>query len=340
MKEQIENNRLREMDIYKAIAIIMVVYGHVTANTAGIYTGFISFVHMPIFYFVSGFFLYKELKKYPEKELIKRKCRRFLVPYFAWSFISFLASSALIVLQKGMDTGAVLDEAVQIFVYSRSVWFFIQLFLAHILFIFIYGMTDKKMLRALINIVVWAILIVFVNNDLFTMWKIKWLYGFLLLGYICCEYDVLTKIKSIRPAILGVAFVICLSVWIIVTCRFSGTYSGKLIYGFDEKAFSIRIFATELSVWACGLAGMATIYLVSMFLARFDIFEILYRIGSYTLDIYVVHMLLIFVIKKIPMPQNLVFVLSFIIAVFFISIPIYVMSKYIFRKIKLYRMIT
>ena len=63
MTDRIQKNRLKEMDIYKAIAIVMVVYGHVLANTSDIYTGFISFVHMPIFYFVSGCFLYKELKK-------------------------------------------------------------------------------------------------------------------------------------------------------------------------------------------------------------------------------------------------------------------------------------
>ena len=60
MKEQIQTNRLKEIDIYKTIAIVMVVCGHVASNTVGVFSGFISFVHMPIFYFVSGFFLYKE----------------------------------------------------------------------------------------------------------------------------------------------------------------------------------------------------------------------------------------------------------------------------------------
>ena len=340
MKEQIEKNRLKEMDIYKAIAVIMVVYGHVAANTVGVYTGFISFVHMPIFYFVSGFFLYKEMKKSSETELMKKKCRRFLIPYIAWSGVAFLAGSALVVVEKGVDIGTITDDAIQIFIYARSVWFFIQLFCAQMLFIVIHKVVDKRVPRAVLNIVIWALLIIFCNTELFSMWKIKWLYGFLLLGYICSEYDVLSKIKTCKPIVLGIAFVFCLVVWIAVTLMSSGAYSEKLIYGFDDMPFSANTFVIELSVWACGLMGMATIYLISLFVARFRFFDILYRMGSYTLDIYVGHMLLIFVIKKIPMPQDLVFVLSFIVAFFFISVPLYLLAKYILRKIKLYRIIT
>ena len=340
LKEKLEKNRLKEMDIFKAIAIVSVVYGHVLANTAGLYTGFISFVHMPVFYFVSGFFLYKELKKYSEKELIKKKSRRLMVPYFVWSLVAFMASNALIVLQKGFDIGVVLDEAVQVFIYSRSVWFFIQLFFAHSLFILIHRITDKKELRAVINVGVWAVLIVFCDTELFCMWKIKWLYGFLLLGYICSEYEILTRLKSCKKFVPVVMFIICAACWIAATLLTSGAYATDLIYGFDDMAFSAEIFAVELSVWLCGLTGMVTIYLVSLFIAEVSKLDILYRLGSYTLDLYVAHMMIISFIKMIPVPQNHAFEVSFVIAVFVIIVPIYLLVKYILRKIKLYRMVT
>ena len=340
MKEQIATNRLREMDIYKAIAIIMVVYGHVASNTVGVYSGFISFVHMPIFYFVSGFFLYKELKKYSEKEIVKKKCLRLIVPYITWSFVAFMANAVVTVAGKGMDMDILMDDAVQIFIYARSVWFFIQLFFAHMLFILIHKVTDKKALRAVLNIGIWALLIVFCTTEIFCMWKIKWLYGFLLLGYVCGEYDVLPKIGTIKPKMRGAIFIFCLVGWIAVTVLSSGWYSTDLVYGFDDMPFSLKTFGIELSVWACGLLGMTTIYFVSRFIAGFRIFDILYRMGSYTLDIYVGHMLLLFVIKRITMPQDLVFVLSFIVAFFFISVPLYILAKYFLRKIELYRMVT
>ena len=340
MSESISNNRLREMDIYKAIAIIMVVYGHVIANTSDLYTGFISFVHMPIFYFVSGFFLYKELKKYSAKELIKKKCRRLVVPYFVWSFVAFGASITIMILSGKADTGAIINEAIGVFVYARSVWFFIQLFFAQVLFMILYNITDKKMIRAAVNLVVWALLIIFCRTEILCMWKIKWLYGFLMLGYICSEYDILAKIRALTAPVLCAIFAVSLAVWVAVTLVSSGAYSGKLIYGFDEMSFSTGIFMTEVSVWICGFAGMVTIYLVSLFISRFKIFDILYRMGGYTLDIYVAHMMVIFVIKMIPMPENAVFVLSFVIALFGLCIPIYLFSKYFLRKFKIYRMVT
>ncbi len=340
MSEHIENNRLREMDIYKAIAIIMVVYGHVAANTVGVYSGFISFVHMPVFYFVSGFFLYKELKKNTETALIKKKLRRLLVPYFVWSGVAYCSSLAMMMAGKGIDAATIVEEAIQVFIYARSVWFFIQLLCANILFILIHKIVDNKAMRVVFNLVIWALLIVFCTTEVLSMWKIKWLYGFLLLGYICCEYDVLSKIKSFKKEVLCMIFFFCAAGWIAVTMLSSGAYSTKLIYGFDDMPFSMNTLGIELSVLACGFFGMTTIYLVSLVIARFRIFDILYRMGSYTLDIYVGHMLLIFVIKKIPMPQDLVFVLSFIVAFFFISVPLYLLAKYILRKIKLYRILT
>ncbi|MBO4457794.1 MAG: acyltransferase family protein [Butyrivibrio sp.] len=328
------------MDIYKAIAIVMVVYGHVLANTSDIYTGFISFVHMPIFYFVSGYFLYKELKKYSEKELLKKKCRRLLVPYFVWSFVAFAASAGIMILSKKADGSTLLSEAVQVFVYARSVWFFVQLFLAHVLFIILHKITDKKIIRAALNLIAWALLIVFCNTEILCMWKIKWLYGFLLLGYACSEYNLLEVIRSAKLSLLCISFAIFLCLWIAVTLISSGAYSGDLIYGFDEMSFSGKILMTEISVWACGITGMATLYLASLFMSRSKVFDILCRMGGYTLDIYVAHMMIIFVIKMIPMPENGVFLLSFIVAFFFLCIPIYLMAKYILRKIKLYRMVT
>lgn len=340
MKEQIQTNRLKEIDIYKTIAIVMVVCGHVASNTVGVFSGFISFVHMPIFYFVSGFFLYKELKKYSEKELVKKKFFRLVIPYIVWSCVAFSANAVVLIAGKGMDIGALLDDAVQVFIYARSVWFFIQLFFAHMLFILIHKVVDKKALRVVINLVVWALLIVFCTTTIFCMWKIKWLYGFLLLGYICSEYDVLSKIGEVKQVKRGVIFFFCLVGWIAATVLSSGVYSTDLVYGFDDMPFSLNTLGIELSVLACGLTGMATIYFVSCVIAKFRFFDILYRMGSYTLDIYVGHMLLLFVIKKIPMPKDLVFVLSFIIAFFFICVPLYILAKYFLRKIKLYRMVT
>lgn len=73
MNNELDEKRLREIDILKAIAIIMVVYEHVIVNTMGLYTGFVNYVHMPIFYFVSGYFFFEELTKYSVGKVALKK---------------------------------------------------------------------------------------------------------------------------------------------------------------------------------------------------------------------------------------------------------------------------
>lgn len=340
MKERIESSRRKEIDIYKAIAIIMVVYDHVVFNSLGVYTGFVCFVHMPIFYFVSGFFMYNELSRYSEKELLIKKCRRLLVPYFAWSLISFLANALLLFLTQKAEANVLWDEAVQVFIYSRSVWFFIQLFLANLVFIVIHRIVASRIYRIAINLIVWGLLIVFCHTEWLRMWKMKWLYGFLLFGYVCAQYDILARINRLKFSIRCMLFTISFVGWIEITLFVCGAYDERLDYGFNQMYFSSETGLTGLAVWFCGLIGITTFYLASTIMSQFKLFDLLSQMGSYTLDIYVVHMLLIFVIKKIPLPEHMEFAVSFFLVIFIVCIPIYLLSKHVLRKIKLYRMIT
>ena len=63
--------------------------------------------------------------------------------------------------------------------------------------------------------------------------------------------------------------------------------------------------------------------------------------GDYTLDIYLIHMLFIFIIKHFPMFSSIgpIFILSFFYALIPISFGIFLLSKYILRRFKIYRMI-
>lgn len=243
-------------------------------------------------------------------------------------------------IRGGFSLNAILNEAVEIFIYSRSVWFFIQLFFAHILFYLIYTITRNQSLRIILNLLVWALLIAFCNTEVLRMWRIKWLYGFLLLGFICRKYNVLEKVKSKKKSVLIGAFVIFLLGWVASTIFSGGVCTEGLSAGFNELTVSLNILKKELWVWVCGLTGIITWYLASLFMSRFKLFEILYRMGGYTLDIYVVHMMIIFMIKYVPLPEKGIFLIGVVISFFFICIPIYLLTKYLLRRIKLYRLIT
>ena len=52
-------NRLAEFDIAKGIAAYLVVLGHLLGQVAGKNIALITFCHMPVFFWISGFFLQK-----------------------------------------------------------------------------------------------------------------------------------------------------------------------------------------------------------------------------------------------------------------------------------------
>ena len=86
-------NRRIDIDIAKGIGILLVVFGHSISPVMGsnsllnaIYTVIYSF-HMPLFFFVSGYFSKKLLSCDDKLKSIKDKAQRLLIPYVAWAAI-------------------------------------------------------------------------------------------------------------------------------------------------------------------------------------------------------------------------------------------------------------
>lgn len=74
--------RIEELDITKAIGIIMVVVGHTQLPT--FMSNFIWSFHMPLFYIISGIILSQ--KKYTSFKLfLTRKIRTLIIPYIIFS---------------------------------------------------------------------------------------------------------------------------------------------------------------------------------------------------------------------------------------------------------------
>lgn len=69
------------MDIAKAIGIILVLIGHISRNE--IISKVIYSFHMPFFFIISGFL-------YERRENLKKKIKSILIPYFIFSFISYI----------------------------------------------------------------------------------------------------------------------------------------------------------------------------------------------------------------------------------------------------------
>ena len=84
----VSRDRLRYIDIAKAIGIVLVIVGHITV-TGTLGKRFIYAFHMPLFFVLSGMLLC--LKSFGDigswSELILKRAKRLLIPYFIWAMI-------------------------------------------------------------------------------------------------------------------------------------------------------------------------------------------------------------------------------------------------------------
>lgn len=80
-----QKKTLSEFNILKGIGIFLVVLGHAGSVDASVINVIFSF-HMPLFFFVSGFFF----KETSLKDFFEKKGKRILIPYIAFSLLSFL----------------------------------------------------------------------------------------------------------------------------------------------------------------------------------------------------------------------------------------------------------
>lgn len=329
--------RRLDIDIAKGIAIVLVVWGHILLNTIGKYSYFISLVHMPVFYFISGFFLIKELNNNSFKEITQKKVVRLLVPYVIWSLISFVVNIGMIFIRlKEISIEIIWNEAFDIFVYSRSVWFLVELFIAIEIIALSYFISEK--LFGIIAIVIYSILFLLPINDYFAFYKYKWLFVFILVGVLAGKCDIEKASKKIKMVVGSIAILILVG---------AACYFGFLTDTYVDAFRNISILNIDLSqIILCvaevvfGFIGIIAVVAIAKLLNKTFIKKEMAMIGYYSLDIYVIHMFLIYIFKAIP-TFNLSFSLLAIIYLFVaivVSLGIAILSKFILRKISIYRL--
>ena len=82
--------RIQWLDNLRAIAIFLVVLGH-TAGLSETVEKLIFSFHMPIFFWISGLFAKESIRDETVKEFISKRWRKRLIPYAAFSAISYVA---------------------------------------------------------------------------------------------------------------------------------------------------------------------------------------------------------------------------------------------------------
>lgn len=132
--------RLYYLDNVKAFAMICIIWGH--CGSAGItYSGLNAFIqswHVPIFFLISGILAYRRKRDSSQKYFdIKKKCMKYLIPYFVFSFIYvFVVSIFQIPQGVGVVFSFIFDSIKDIVLFNgkTAMWFLPCLLAAEIVF--------------------------------------------------------------------------------------------------------------------------------------------------------------------------------------------------------------
>ncbi len=144
-KGQVMEKRNKQMDVLLCLGIILVVLGHVGADSwkTKLFNWFVIYsFHMPLFFFVSGYF-YKPERENRLGHSILRMIKKFVVPYYIWNLIYGAVVFAL------KDAGLVrfnLDRSIRNFFVTpwttgdqyqlnSPAWFLLTLFLAEAVYL-------------------------------------------------------------------------------------------------------------------------------------------------------------------------------------------------------------
>lgn len=220
-------NRIQYYDQMKGIAIIMVVIGHITLFSFGYdpsdVVKMLGIFHMPIFFYISGYFTYKEntTSRYLIEKLSKRSLN-LLVPFIVFGFLwcEFTNNSFIQLFLGG----------------GGRYWFLWVLFLLSTFFI-VYGHLIQNIKKEWLYITLWIVpycIIMFLKlfevkiggiHSIFCINHINSYYRYFLIGYLCRKYTRFNNLLFKNEIVYGIGFILYFLQW-----RYCNIHNAALIF--------------------------------------------------------------------------------------------------------------
>lgn len=133
-----KQGRIRWADVAKGIGILLVVLGHVNV-TPFIGKVWIYSYHMPLFFFLSGYFA--RPGKISVRRSITKSAKHLLLPYLLFSIVFLAADYFMVRLRPEEMRAEFLDFCTGRYI---ILWFFVSLFIVSVLFQIIHCIFQKK----------------------------------------------------------------------------------------------------------------------------------------------------------------------------------------------------
>lgn len=274
----IENKKyLPEMHILRGIATVLVVLGHsipisIIRDKGSIYEIIFDFIysfHMPIFFFMSGFFAYKIItlrNKKEKNDFLKEKFIRLLIPYITLTSVSIILKLMLSSLVKRKINFNTL--LIDIFIYPwnnplKALWFLYTLFIIYLIVIAFKKVDIKLML--VITFIINLIRVEFTNNIFDINGILKYLFYF----YLGMNYKSFYKSKY-KISYNKIVYII----------------SGVILIGANTIMYKYNNNNNVLLL-ITGVSGIVFTLNIAYKIKNIIIIKILNCIANYSFDIYI-----------------------------------------------------
>ena len=270
-------NRLEWIDSAKGIGIILVVYGHVyrglrnagifESETFNLIDSVIYTFHMPLFFVLSGLFYFSSTTNNSTKQIFLKKIDYIVYPYLIWSVVQILVKSLMSLHTNNeaslSDIGAILIEP------KAQFWFLYVLFFSFLItFLFNSIFKEKgRYLNVLFAIILYFSSTNFDDGNILKLFSEN--YVFFTLGV--CLYS----LTSLNNTSFGFVFVLLASLSIsqwFLHCYLGDDYTQK-----------------SLITLVCAVFGVFAVFAICLKLLNYTNYFSL--IGSYSMEIYILHIL-------------------------------------------------
>ena len=170
-----EQSRADWIDVLKGIGIILVVIGHV--NTKGFLVQWLYTFHMPLFFALSGYILYKFGKYIPFQKFLLKRTKSILWPFILFRLLLFIYWIAIESYFRDFDMG--------------PIWFLIILYLAELVAYPIFYNKKSNSIWIVsvccLVAVLWFALKLMLPVNFLSSWFLRFLNGLMwyILGYVC-----------------------------------------------------------------------------------------------------------------------------------------------------------
>lgn len=288
----LNSKRIDWIDIYKGLAIILVVIGHSGSPLTRIITLF----HMPAFIFISGFTF--NFSKYSKiQDLVYEKFKRLIIPYFSFAFLF----SGIQILLKYFNLNTIffntntnelynpfwLFNAITSINYtnplSGATWFLIMIFESIIFSYLLFRFQQKHKINDWYLLIFIILLLIFGCSLLYPSWPMTHLNFFLDLNFISIFFftiGYLTKKYEIFSF-----FKVKIGIIISILCLYLA-----LRFNVQSVDFPDRNFDSWYKVIFSSFSGILFLYCLSNLLEKTKIIKkLLIYIGRKTLSILSLH---------------------------------------------------